>query len=567
MPSKLERLSLLWENCPDALLLAEADTGRVVDANPQAERLFGLSRGDLCLMHQSQLHPAEHCNAVRIDFSIAANGSQSRFVNDFILRRDGTQVPVEIRSSVIEMEGRVHVLGSFRDITERREAEEKLLKSDEHLRLAQDAGHVGVWEWDLIGDCSYWSPEARRLYGVEDETELASNEGWRRRIHPNDLPIIDAAWKKIEDGESFEVEFRICLDNGAIRWLVTKGKADYDPTGKPMKLIGVNLDITERKQAEERIRDSEARFRHAMEAANHGLWDWDITSDEAYFSPYYFLMLGYEPEELPMTAQTWVSLIHPDDRQRTLAATQDCIENRCEQIDVEFRMKAKDGSWRWILGRGRAFLRNLDGRAVRIMGTNVDITKAKEMEEKLQELARTDPLTALANRRSIIEAIETEFLRSKRFGSDTAVLMIDIDHFKRINDTHGHEAGDRALVALARSLKTIARVTDLVARFGGEEFVVLLVGTDLSGAVDMAERIREAVAQIVLTSPSGDFRLTVSIGVAPLLNEDDEWSDTMSRADRAMYRAKNLGRNRVVASGPLNLDDLVGTEENLGLGI
>jgi len=118
--------------------------------------------------------------------------------------------------------------------------------------------------------------------------------------------------------------------------------------------------------------------------------------------------------------------------------------------------------------------------------------------------------------------------------------MIDIDHFKRINDTHGHEAGDLALVALATTLNALARATDLAARYGGEEFVVLLVGTELTGAVEMAERIREAVAQI-------DFGLTVSIGVTPFLAEDGHWSETLSRADKALYQAKHTGRNKVVA--------------------
>ena len=124
--------------------------------------------------------------------------------------------------------------------------------------------------------------------------------------------------------------------------------------------------------------------------------------------------------------------------------------------------------------------------------------------------------------------------------------MIDIDHFKQVNDTHGHEAGDRSLRALAKTLKTMARATDLPARFGGEEFVFLLVGADPAGAAEMAERIRMAIAQMVITSPTGDFGVTVSIGVAPILIDDESWSDAMSRADKAMYRAKRSGRNRVV---------------------
>ena len=170
----------------------------------------------------------------------------------------------------------------------------------------------------------------------------------------------------------------------------------------------------------------------------------------------------------------------------------------------------------------------------------------EKLSNDLRELARTDFLTGLANRRAFLGAINGELLRSKRFDSKAAVLMIDIDHFKQVNDSYGHEAGDRASVALATLLKTMARTTDLPARVGGEEFVFLLTGSDALGAMEMAERIRSKVAQMVLTSPSGKFGITVSIGVAAFVDEDQEGSEPISRADKAMYRAKALGRNKVV---------------------
>jgi two-component system, cell cycle response regulator len=163
-------------------------------------------------------------------------------------------------------------------------------------------------------------------------------------------------------------------------------------------------------------------------------------------------------------------------------------------------------------------------------------------------LSRTDALTGLANRRELNKFATSEFQRSKRFDSAAAVLMIDIDHFKKINDTYGHDTGDEALVALAALLKKMARSTDLPARFGGEEFAFLLAGTDALGSMEMAERIRMAVAQIVVNSPHGDFGYTVSIGCAPFLTGDKSWNDAMTRADIAMYQAKVAGRDRVILS-------------------
>jgi two-component system, cell cycle response regulator len=189
-----------------------------------------------------------------------------------------------------------------------------------------------------------------------------------------------------------------------------------------------------------------------------------------------------------------------------------------------------------------------DGRAVIMVR---DITERVRLTTELQMLARTDPLTKLANRRVFVETAQAEFLRCKRFGTAAAILMIDIDHFKRVNDRYGHQSGDDALVAMANVLLALDRATDLPARFGGEEFVVLLPGTDLAGATLIAERIRQAAAALVVPSPAGDFSFTISIGVTTLSPEhDDDWNHGLHRADKGLYQAKAGGRNQVVEIGP-----------------
>jgi diguanylate cyclase (GGDEF)-like protein/PAS domain S-box-containing protein len=177
-----------------------------------------------------------------------------------------------------------------------------------------------------------------------------------------------------------------------------------------------------------------------------------------------------------------------------------------------------------------------------LRSTNAELQK---LTRELQEQARTDPLTGLPNRRAFQETIEVEFGRSKRFGTAAAIMVIDIDHFKQVNDTHGHDAGDRALICLAAVLKTKIRASDLAARFGGEEFVMLLPGTGLDGALILAERIRVAAAAIEVAVGDRMFGLTVSVGVAPFVADDYEWQQALVRADRGLYRAKLMGRNRV----------------------
>ncbi|HIJ61873.1 MAG TPA: diguanylate cyclase [Rhodospirillaceae bacterium] len=191
----------------------------------------------------------------------------------------------------------------------------------------------------------------------------------------------------------------------------------------------------------------------------------------------------------------------------------------------------------------------LDIAAIICTTVNDVVIRQTQIAAELRNLSRTDPLTGLFNRRAFSETGDVEFLRCKRFGTPTAILVIDVDHFKRINDDYGHGAGDAALVALATILKASARATDVPARFGGEEFVFLLVGSDASGALEKAERIRMETAKNTVTSGRHRFGMTVSIGIAQFLKEDQDWLEAFSRADKAMYQAKSQGRNRVATEG------------------
>jgi diguanylate cyclase (GGDEF)-like protein len=160
-------------------------------------------------------------------------------------------------------------------------------------------------------------------------------------------------------------------------------------------------------------------------------------------------------------------------------------------------------------------------------------------------MASTDPLTGLLNRRRFLEQAETEFLRSQRYQHELAVVMLDIDHFKTINDAHGHFVGDQVLTAMSRAAESLLRATDIMGRWGGEEFVILMPETPLAGAAILAERLREVLAQLAIDSAAGALRFTISAGVAARGGPDAGITDIMQRADSALYAAKELGRNRI----------------------
>ena len=208
-----------------------------------------------------------------------------------------------------------------------------------------------------------------------------------------------------------------------------------------------------------------------------------------------------------------------------------------------FRIVWPDGAIRHI--KAAALIDFSKGKAVRMTGVNWDVTKKRLLEENLRNLATTDPLTGASNRRHFMTRGAEEFTRSKRYGTPTTMITLDIDHFKKINDTYGHPVGDEVLKALVAICKDTVRTTDIFARMGGEEFTAILPETDLEDGIKTAERLRVAVEESRVAVDDGTIQYTVSLGVSQLHNDDVSMEDLMRRADSALYLAKDSGRNRV----------------------
>ena len=212
----------------------------------------------------------------------------------------------------------------------------------------------------------------------------------------------------------------------------------------------------------------------------------------------------------------------------------------------EYKVRTASGETRLWEFQSQPLPRLPDGRRV-VLSLAIDITERRQMEVDLKELAITDPLTGLPNRRHFMAALERELARVKRFKTQpAAVLMVDLDHFKRINDRHGHAVGDAVLVHFAQLVRESLRITDTAGRMGGEEFAVLLPGADLETAREFAERLRHRVLRMPTAHEGAVIPLTASIGVSVLAPDDPRAETAMARADAAAYRAKEAGRNQVV---------------------
>jgi diguanylate cyclase (GGDEF)-like protein/PAS domain S-box-containing protein len=312
-----------------------------------------------------------------------------------------------------------------------------------------------------------------------------------------------------------------------------------------------------RMRAEQAKHHSENRLNLALDSANEGLWDYLPQKGHIYYSPRWFSMLGFNVGELPYSFEAWTTLTHPEDLSVLKTTFMQVTQGDKEAFRIEIRMLSQLGHWRWMQARGRTVERDSDGRALRIVGTLIDVSKYKQVEmalqkanQELQRLAALDDLTQIANRRRFDEHLADEWRRARRDNTMLAVIICDIDFFKYYNDTYGHVKGDETLYAVAQAISTILkRPMDLVARYGGEEFAMVLPNTDLQGATRVAKELKAAVEALQIphrASPVSPF-ITLSFGVAARIPADNTQAKLLvDQADKALYNAKDRGRNRIV---------------------
>jgi diguanylate cyclase (GGDEF)-like protein/PAS domain S-box-containing protein len=302
-------------------------------------------------------------------------------------------------------------------------------------------------------------------------------------------------------------------------------------------------DITAAKRNERALRESQSTLALALKAGGSAAWELDVASERIRAGDgLVFGMLGFTAAELP-TRTEWIWRTHDDDRSDFTAAVDDVIEGRKDGYSVEVRLRARDGSWRWILSQGMAAERDAQGRALRLVGTHTDITERKEMQQRVRAAALHDPLTGLPNRALTFEYGGHLIAAAQRRHGRGALLFIDLDRFKPINDLYGHETGDQVLQEVARRLLQCTRQEDLVSRLGGDEFVIILPH------LDDVEHRAAVVAQHVIGAISQPFHvgslelsLSPSIGIAYFPEHADHVSALLHAADLAMYRVKQSGR-------------------------
>ena len=337
----------------------------------------------------------------------------------------------------------------------------------------------------------------------------------------------------------------IALNSRSVRTLdATRNRAQHD---LQEAFFSVERRVTERTQelndALSRLADSERRFELATEGSNTGILDLDIGSDQLHCSRRWNEMLGLRRDQA-ISPSAFIDLIHPDERSLARQALVAHFKGSTEAFSIEVKMRHTDGSYRCMLSRGRA-IRDEKGRAIRMIGSQTDITEIKALQEALRDASIRDGITGLYNRTHFIERLNAATHLAVRHDLPLSFCMFDIDHFKQVNDTYGHVIGDEVIRVVGSAVSAGIRTEDVGARYGGDEFCIMFEGTPASGAAISLERIKSRVENTPFFSKDGRrFSVTLSFGVSDLA--DRSVPELIESADRALYEAKSRGRSRIV---------------------
>jgi diguanylate cyclase (GGDEF)-like protein/PAS domain S-box-containing protein len=546
-------------------LVAERTANWVAVVDPQRNVLWcnqAFLRGKGCSFdevqgrHAALLQTNEHNDAAEMQ-RLLAELDQGRAVRAEIMYRgqQGNEVWLDLEYQPIHdakggLEGFTLVAT---EITER-------VNQQLRMRSLLDALPVGVVLQSPDGRVLECNQTASELLGLKQQDLVGFGSLARAAMAVREdlspYPVEERpSSRTLRTGQGLRGEsIGLLMPQGEVRWLLTNTEPVHDAAGHLTGVISCTVDVTEQR-AQQKL------LTLAVESASLGIWQWDIASGAMSCNDRMLTLLGYQPGEVAMTSQAWNELIHPDDLAGWLWAVRTNLRDSTRPLHWEIRIRHGDGRWVWLMYSGTVVARDAAGRAVRMAGITYDINAQKELEEQLRHAARTDHLTHLPNRSELLGRIQSCMQRARQHpGYHFAVLFMDFDRFKQVNDTLGHGVGDELLRQIALRLQDSLRPGDafvqtsdfkqMAARIGGDEFVVLL--DDIRGDLDaqvVAGRLLDVLAQ---PYQIGVHRLTssASIGIVTDEHAGEDADSVLRDADIAMYEAKREGRGRYVMFEP-----------------
>ena len=538
-----ERFRALTQHSSDLVTLLGA-TGAILYQSPAVERVLGYSSDELLGKNAfDHVHP-DDLQRVEMAFVEGLKDPRRRPSVEFRFRhKEGSWRWLESAGTNLIGESAVgaYVINS-RDVTERKEADKRLREAEERYRTLVERIPAVTYidPVDAPDESLYTSPQIEGMLGYTPE-EWRTDKLWPKRLHPDDRERVLAADERFEAGgeEQFSEEYRLVAKDGSVVWVREDAVLVKDGEGKPLYWQGVFYDLTERKEAERTLGESEKRFRSSFDDAAVGMALVGLDGRWLRVNRSLCEIFGYPQGEL--LEKSFQDITHPADLQRDLEHLRRLVAGDVRTYQMEKRYLHKEGHVVWAL-LSVSLVRDDGGEPLYFVSQVQDIGERKRMEGQLKRQAFHDSLTGLPNRKLFMDRLWQALGRTwRRSGSKVAVLFMDLDGFKVINDSLGHEAGDLLLTVVAQRLRRCLRPEDTLARFGGDEFVVLLgdVG-DPQEAVRVAERITEELRRpFVLEGRSLFASASIGIGLGDARTKTTD--DLLRDADTAMYRAKEAG--------------------------
>jgi diguanylate cyclase (GGDEF)-like protein/PAS domain S-box-containing protein len=495
----------------------------------------------------SRVHP-DDLAAVQAAATAYLEGRAPSYAVDLRLRcKNGSWKWILTRGMVVGRDAQGtpwRMIGSHSDITERKQTEAGLRELNRLLDATQTMARIGGWDADIANDKVFWTEGVFHILDTSAQDYTPTPATANQFFTPASRALLKASYADIVHQPTLhDLELEMITAKGRHIWVQSRGTTSWEQ-GRAVKRTAVLQDITERKRNEAALWENEQIWKLALESTGDGVWDWDIPSGIEFYSKRLLEMYGFDDDETNHRSDRLDLRTHPDDLAQMYLDRQAHFDGVTPTYVNERRVRCKDGSWKWVLARGMVISRDAQGKPLRMTGTHTDITERKKSEALIWQQAHFDALTGLPNRNMLHDRLAQEIKKSKRDGQQLALLFIDLDHFKEVNDTLGHDSGDLLLVEAARRIRGCVRESDTVARMGGDEFTVIL--TDLADANSL-----ERILQDLLRELEGEFQLgpeqvfvSASIGISMYPLDATDIEDLFKNADQALYVAKGAGRNR-----------------------
>lgn len=508
-------------------------TGDIIDVNRAYCNMSGYSQEELLKMKISDLEIAESPEETKKHIEKIISKGTDLFETTH-RRKDGELIYFEISVTYVNKNGG-EFIALLRNITEQKKLIKKLILNKENLKKAQRLAQIGHWELDLINNNLYWSDEVYRIFGLEPQEFNATYEAFLQYVHPEDHVLVNDAYaKSVENITSYEIIHRVVTKQGNIKYVEERCNHEVDLSGNVYKSIGTVHDITQRIKYEKDLQLASSVFEYSSDAI--------LISDEnnkiVAVNNVFENLTGYSIDEIKAKNPRVISSGWGDKEFYTQMWSD--ISNKGIWTG-EIWDRKKSGTL-YAASQSIIEVKDNDKKVINYIGISHDITESKENEKKIKQLAFYDFLTKLPNRRLFQQEVES-FIKSSHFSDKKfAILFLDLDNFKWVNDSLGHHVGDKVLIHVSKLIDNILSEDTILARLGGDEFIILAPYENLLTISQLAHKVIDTVKNPI-TLDRVEVNVGWSIGISLFPENGSSYNHLLQNADTAMYGAKENGKN------------------------